>query len=548
MRNSVNYMQTACLAILDYSARHAEELLRNFYRKGFNSWQKGVNEPPYGFAIDARQDDSGRTAAMLNLLLHQQIELGRATAAFEVAEGHFPAGTYVVRLDQPYRNYAVDLLTPQHFPPQAEYEPYDDVSWALPIHYGVNVVPIKDPTIRAVPLDRVLKDVKPEGSVTGSGDVFLLSDTGQESLLEARFRLKAFDVTIAEEPFESGGRQYAAGSWIIPAQPGIREELDRAARDLGIDFVASGAPSIRTHPSPLPRVGVWVPWADTDSIGWIRYVLDRRGIPYQYMRDEDIRTDAFRDRVDVIIYGHVRMDLTGQIHGIRPVQGAMPFTRTDRFPSHGTPASSDDITGGIGWPGLAALERFVHEGGVLVTLGNGSTLALDGGLVPNVSRSQLAGVTTPGAELRASFVQPSHPIAYGYPAVTSVFRSNYPIYDVPTRWEEMSYCTSCLEGPSDRRSIVLEWGSRNGQPIVVSGGGRKTDLLAGHPAILDTPVGKGRIVAFNFNPIHRDLNRSDYRLLWNVVLNWRNLPSWVAPTEQAHHAAGPRSNSVSSHR
>jgi hypothetical protein len=34
-------------------------------------------------------------------------------------------------------------------------------------------------------------------------------------------------------------------------------------------------------------------------------------------------------------------------------------------------------------------------------------------------------------------------------------------------------------------------------------------------------VGKGHIVSFNFNPIHRDLNRGDQRLLWNAILNWQ---------------------------
>jgi hypothetical protein len=35
------------------------------------------------------------------------------------------------------------------------------------------------------------------------------------------------------------------------------------------------------------------------------------------------------------------------------------------------------------------------------------------------------------------------------------------------------------------------------------------------------PVGKGHVVAFNFNPMHRDLNRGDERLLWNAILNWQ---------------------------
>jgi hypothetical protein len=359
--------------------------------------------------------------------------------------------------------------------------------------------------------------------VTGSGGVYLLADTGQESLLEARFRLSAFPLDVAEQPFEAAGAAFPAGSWIIPAHAGLGPALDDVAKTLGLNFVsASARPSAQAHASPVPRIGVWVPWADTDSIGWIRYVLDQRRVPYVYIRDEDIRAGALAERVDVLIYGHVRMDLAGQIHGIRATSGPMPFTRNERFPSHGTPVESEDITGGIGWTGLANLHRFIEAGGLLVTLGNGSTLALDGGLVPSVRRATLTGVTTPGAELRASFVRPSHPIAYGYSPVTTVFRSNYAVYDVPAHWLEMSYCTSCLEGPPDRGSVVLEWGAGN-QPIVVSGGGHNPGALAGHPAILDVPVGRGRVVAFNFNPIHRDLNKSDFRMLWNVILNWRSL-------------------------
>jgi len=37
--------------------------------------------------------------------------------------------------------------------------------------------------------------------------------------------------------------------------------------------------------------------------------------------------------------------------------------------------------------------------------------------------------------------------------------------------------------------------------------------LGGRPAILDMPVGKGHVVSFNFNPMHRDMNRGDHRLL-----------------------------------
>jgi hypothetical protein len=59
--------------------------------------------------------------------------------------------------------------------------------------------------------------------------------------------------------------------------------------------------------------------------------------------------------------------------------------------------------------------------------------------------------------------------------------------------------------------------------MVVSGGARGEAALAGRPAVLDLPVGRGRVIAFNFNPAHRDLNRSDHRLLWNALLNWKRI-------------------------
>ena len=59
--------------------------------------------------------------------------------------------------------------------------------------------------------------------------------------------------------------------------------------------------------------------------------------------------------------------------------------------------------------------------------------------------------------------------------------------------------------------------------MLVSGAIKSEDELEGRPAILDLPSGRGRVVAFLFNPIHRDLNRSDHRLLWNVLLNWSAL-------------------------
>jgi hypothetical protein len=539
-RDNLNYQETGGLAALDQTASESKEMLHNFYKKSWDSWQKGLTQPPYAFVIPEDQGDPGRVVAMIGRLMGQHIEVARAQNAIQVKEGSFPAGTYIVRLDQPYRNYAVDLLTPQQYPKDGE-APYDDVSWELPAHYHLQAIPTGDVSIRSVALTPLIDVPQPAGRVIGGGPVYLLKDTGQEAFLAARYRLAKFEIQIAEREFESGGTKFPAGSWILTAQSGLADAIASTAKELGLDFTqVSALPDVPRHKAKAPRIGVWVPWADTDSIGWIRYSLDQRKVPYTYLRDEDIRAGNLSARIDVLLYGHVDLELAEQIEGLPKTWSPMPFKKTPQTPSFGTPAESDDITGGIGYEGLAQIQRFVDDGGLMVTLGSGSMLALEGGLVRFVRRSsggvprstaggggassaasQQAGTRTPGAHVRVTFDRADHPIAYGYPEHTYVFRQNFPLYNTPRRWLRMAYCTTCLDGPEDRSGVVMEWGDTDGKPFVVSGQAWGEENLIGRPAILDMPVGKGHVVSFNFNPMHRDLNRGDQRLLWNAILNWQ---------------------------
>jgi len=539
-RDNLNYQETGALIALDDAATRSKEMLRNFYKKSWDSWQKGLTQAPYAFLIPADQGEPARVAQMVARLMAQHIEVSRAESAIQLNDGSFPAGTYVVRLDQPYRNYAVDLLMPQHYPKDGE-PPYDDVSWELPANYHLQALPTADASIRDVALT-VLKDPpQVAGRVTGAGPTYLLKDAGQESFLAARYRLANFEIQIAEHEFEQDGVRFPAGSWILSDQPGLHDAVETAAAELGLDFIqTSTAPNVTRHKAPAPRIGVWVPWADTDSIGWIRYSLDQRKVPYIYLRDEDIRAGNLRSKIDVLLYGHVDLELAEQIEGLPRAWSPMPFKKTPQTPSFGTPAESDDITGGIGYEGLAQVQHFIEDGGLMVTLGSGSMLALEGGLVRFVRRSsggvprsaaggggsssaaaQQAGTRTPGAHVRVTFDRTHHPISYGYPTHTWVFRQNFPLYNTPRRWLRMAYCTTCLDGPEDRSGIVMEWGDSENKDFVVSGQAWGEENLIGRLAILDMPVGKGHVVAFNFNPMHRDLNRGDQRLLWNALLNWQ---------------------------
>jgi len=548
LRDNTNYMETGVLSILHFTSLHGEDLLRDFWRKGKRAIELGASLPPYAFAIPEDQPDRGRLARMVNLLREQGIEVSRADAAFEVGDRKLPVGTLLVRMEQPYRGFAVDLLAPQHYPAdEAPYEPYDDVAWTFPVLFGVETLPVDDPAIRKLATTLVSAPVAYPGHVSGNGPVYLLRDTGQEALLAARERLARYDVDVAEHAFSLDGREYPAGSWVVRGGRGVREALDRVATELSLDFEsAPRAPEIPLHALDLPRLAVLNSWNDTQAAGWVRLLFDQQKIHYELINDDDIKRGHLNRRFDVILYPHTSNSLQSAIQGIDPSHGPMPYTKTRDFPSHGTPDSSPDITGGFTFEGFANLQAFVERGGVLVSLGGASNVVIEAGLARGVHAVRVEKLHTPGVEIRARFRRPGHPIAYGYPEVTSVFREDLPLYQtreadlgwVVLQWgtEPLAYYdeASLDDGPwgvGDERESVSTPDAAEGSSesayeptLVVSGGMTGEDEIEGRPAILDVPLGRGRIVIFGFDPIHRSLARSDFRLVWNALLNWNDLP------------------------
>jgi hypothetical protein len=443
-------------------------------------------------------------------------------------------------MDQPYRSYALDLLSAQKYPAdEAPYEAYDDVTYALPFFYGVAVTSILDPAVRDLELDPVVDEVTYSSAAPAPGAFYLLADTGQEALLAARVALADFEVEAAEAAFRVEQRDYPAGSWIVPDQPGLGDALAKTASAFDLRFDAVGRrPDVRRHRLEWPRLAVLQSWDDTESAGWVRMVFDDRRIPYTLLMDDEIRRGTDLGRFDVILYPHTYQSLKDIIQGIDPAFGPLAYTFTPEFPSHGTPTSSPDISGGLSWSGVQRLQDFVTGGGLLITLGGASTIPLDGGLARDLRRARTkSSVYCPGSELRARFVRPDHPLAFGYREVDSFFRDDLPLYAVRH---------------ADRGRVVLQWGAAPAadedaeppaapeppktEPLVVSGGVKGAAEIEGKPAILDVELGRGRIVAFNFDPIHRYLALSDFRLVWNALLNWNDLPATEAG--MAQHRAG----------
>jgi hypothetical protein len=532
LRDNVNYQEAGVLEALSNAARHGDELLRNFWLKGRRALDKGAGEPPYAWAFRENQRDKGRLAALINLLRRHRIEVQRAQAAFKVKEGEFPAGSFLVRMDQPYRNHALNLLKVQEFPKDEPNAPYDDVAWTLPLLDGVEGERIDDRAVLDVRVAPVQESVACPGTVSGAGPVFLVRDTGQEALFAARYRLADLAIEVAESAFKVGDAEYPPGSWMISAAAGVRDRLAPVARELGLEFVSAAAmPDVAHHALAVPRLAVYHTWTSTQDVGWARYTLDRAGVPYAYINDGDLRAGELARRFDVILVPNAGGDARSLVHGIDPKFGPLPYTKTPEFPSHGIPDGAADITGGMGFAGMSALQRFLADGGVLVTLANAGRLAAEGGLVRSVDIARTEKLYAPGSELRAKFRRPEHPIAYGYPETIGIFRAGGPVFTVADKDEGLIVLQFGTkkpevygeEAPTGSKGAGRDKGGS--EPLCLSGLVRGEEELVTKPAILDVPAGRGHVVIFGFNPLHRFLNHADFRLVYNAILNFDHLPA-----------------------
>ena len=78
----------------------------------------------------------------------------------------FPAGSYIIRMDQPYSRIADALLDYQYWSPNdPQRTPYDDTGWTFPENFAVRSFRITDRKVLSVPMESVTGEVRAPGGV-----------------------------------------------------------------------------------------------------------------------------------------------------------------------------------------------------------------------------------------------------------------------------------------------------------------------------------------------------------------------------------------------
>jgi hypothetical protein len=620
-RDNINMQESAILFGMNNLASNGQKFLNNFYLKSKRSIEKARAEGPAAWVFPADDPRPAEQASLLNLLQLQGVEVHRLEKEWRIpaaqsgqkagndkekdkeksaekpdadakpkeekkpAETIIPAGSYVVRMDQPYSRLADMYLDTQYYSPR-DPRSYDDTGWTIGALRNVKTTRVTDLSILAARMQKMSRIAPPDG-IDGQGKIFLIQHNTDNTLASLRFRLSGVSMEAAEDSFEADGIKFKAGSFVI--RNADRAQLEKAAIDLGIKVHSTSASlSVTTHPLAAPRVALVHNWQNTQNDGWFRIPMEELKVPYTYVADTWLReTQNLREKFDVIILPPMGTGgpagLSALLRGL-PMRGdPRPWKNSAETPNFVAPGldSTDDIRGGLGYQGLANLERFVREGGLLIAVQASAALPVAGGMTEMVNVSDPRTMQAPGSVVLSTIDDKKSPITYGYDDKLYVYFRQGPVITVGGNFggpggggaEESAGGPSRSSGrgtasdpdiiqarpyeppekpvkrtPHEQELYVPEdlpdsarfaVPPKDQQPRVVLRFAAEKDLLlsgmitggseiAEKPAVVDVPHGKGHVVLFANNPMWRGETMGSYFLIFNAMLNFDHLDAGSA--------------------
>lgn len=626
-RNNINMQESALLLGMNNVASNGKQFLENFYDKSKRAVAKARTEGPAAYIFPGDDRRPAEQARLLNLLKMQGVEIQRTTEEYKVstpapagappargsqvgerersntpasgeirsdsagAEGAqrmrreppqpsltvYPAGSYVVRMDQPYSRMADMMLDTQYYSPR-DPRSYDDTGWTLGALRNVRTARITDQKFLDVKMQKVDGDISAVRDVSGSGPTLLINDTAENPIATLRFKLPNAKIEVAEVPFDADGQHFNAGTLIVRDN---NKQLADLAKSFGLRLHATAADiKVATHLLATPRIAIMQTWESTQQEGWYRIEFDYLSVPYTYIPDTVIREmkpEDLRQKFDVIIMPPYGRDLAGIITGIPKRDGAGPISwkNSEEMPNlvHEGLNQADDIRGGLGFSGIANIQNFVAEGGLLIATASSARIPIQAGMTEMVSVAETRTLQAPGVVVQTTVEDKKSPIAYGYDDKLYAYFNESPVFRISTglggqgggpggapegraSGRGTASDPDVIQGrpytepdkaakrtPAEQEDYVQEdleyvakfaLPAKNKYPRVILRFAPEKDLmlsgmmvggneLAEKPAVIDSPMGKGHVVIFAINPFWRDETMGSFSLLFNALMNFDHL-------------------------
>jgi hypothetical protein len=565
-RRSIDYSVTANYAVLDLASRNRENFLFNIYRAGKNSIERGsrdtwtayphrvdavktaareeaeradqarrgviierggrqvplkyfemLREPklrdPRGYIIPSSQPDFLTATKFVNSLIKTGVAVHRATAPFTAAGKSYPQGSYVVKAAQAFRPHVLDMFEPQDHPNDFQYPggppvpPYDNAGYTLAFQMGIQFDRILDGFDG--PFERVGGTTKPPaGTVAAApaGGGWTLDHRVNDSVIAINRLLKAGD----EVYWAIDGDREAGGRFFVPARPSAETILRTAATDLGVSAQASGRPPGELARLKMPRIGLWDQYGGSMPSGWMRWLFEQYDFPFELVFPPALDAGNLNAKYDVLIFADGAIPERDGAPGRFGGGDAAGGDRQADLPN--VPAEWRARMGRVTVAKtVPELRRFLEDGGTILTIGSSTALGYHVGLpIANALTEKTAtgarALTNdkfyvPGSVMQAT-VDPDHPLAHGMGPTVDVFFDNSPAFRL---------------GPDAARKGVRAVAWFDSAKPLRSGWAWGQHYLEGAAAVIDAPVGRGRLVLFGPEITFRGQPHGTFKLLFNGI-------------------------------
>jgi hypothetical protein len=509
LRQILDYTSQTFYSGVEAMANDPYNWLYNFYRIG----QKAVTRTsPYAYVIPAKQRDPQAIYDVLDILHTGAVEIRQARAAFSAGGKDYPAGSYVIYMAQPYAAFAKTLLEVQHYPQLLQYpggppqRPYDVTAQTLPMLLGFTADLIKDPFSADTTL---LQQIKPEPvtmpAAPASDGAYVL---GPESYGVFQFvsdlQQQGIPTFRAAQKFTDGGRDFPAGTFIIPPTDQARQILQARSQSTGIPVsTISKVPEISgVQLRPGTRIGLYKPPNNIQS-GWLMWMFDHYHVNYQVIKAQDFQGDL-SDKYDAIV-------MPDGVTKNKIVDGL----NLASYPPEWSWAY------GVGDSGWNKLRDFVTNGGTLVAYGSatGTAQSLLDLPIKSVLPTDPSTFYSPGS-LLSQQIDADNPVAWGMAPDNPVWFEGDQAYQLT---DQSKYDPKVV-------GKYLDSGDQLQSGWLIGG-----QYLNGTDNTLEFHVGKGYAVTFGSEAGYRTWNRAEQKMVFNALYYG---PSRKLGADQFAHLGG----------
>ncbi|QCR22774.1 M14 metallopeptidase family protein [Pontibacter sp. SGAir0037] len=571
-RKSIDYSVSLNYAVLNYAARHSDELLYNIYLMGKNSIERGskdywalspkhvdainaahskdqakeakakesesnegdfafgqgggippkyfdaiLKDPalrdPRGYIIPADQVDFPTAVTFVNALIKSGILVHKATAEFTVANKKYPAGSYVVRTNQAFRPHVMDMFEPQEHPNDFQYEGGPPIrpydAAGWTLAYQMGVQ-----------FDRILDSFDGPFQRVPYGELQSPKGNLDAAAATRGYVLKAGannSFIAVNDLLQAGAEVYRIqhtgsdqGSFFVPATDKAKPVLEKAAADysLAIKGVDQQPSGAATKVTPV-RIALWDTYGGSMPSGWVRWLMEQYHFPVKLVYAQDIDAGKLREQYDVIVF------VTRAIPALQDLNNNRSRANASREPNpKDVPAEYRAHLGKITLDkSVPQLKAFMEAGGTVVTIGSSTNLAYHLGLPV---RNALVEMTASGQEKSLPSTK------YYIPG--SILRVKYDTMQ-PAAWGMPSegdvYFDNSPVFKVTPDAILkgdikpLAWFSSN-KPLR-SGWAWGQEYLQDGIAAFVAPVGAGKLYAFGPEITFRGQAHGTFKLLFNQL-------------------------------